>query len=124
MKNKYPTCKSLKDTRAYQCSACRMKYNHPRKNNGAKFRLSTNGYVMIMHNNKEYYEHRYIMEKYLERLLEPDEIVHHCDEDKRHNDIENLELMLKGYHHKHHLTSEKAKEISKLGHKKRWNYVI
>lgn len=36
------------------------------------------------------YEHRYIMEKSLDRLLTKDEVVHHLDCDKLNNKIENL----------------------------------
>lgn len=43
-------------------------------------------------------EHRLIMEEYLGRHLEPDEIAHHIDEIKYHNDIENLELCLDSIH--------------------------
>ena len=49
-------------------------------------------------------EHRLVMEQYLERYLDYNEIVHHIDEDKLNNSIENLELCWKqahvSYHHK------------------------
>lgn len=52
-----------------------------------------NGYVL---------EHRAIMENYLGRLLDTDEVVHHLDGNKKFNDIDNLELCLKGEHARLH----------------------
>lgn len=123
-KNQCPTCANLKDVRAKQCRACRVIYQPPaRKGTGAPFRIAANGYVMIMVNGIECYKHRVVTEEYLGRPLSSDEHVHHCDKDKTNNDIENLELMLHGTHACHHMLSGKAKQMSVLGHKKRWNYV-
>ena len=51
-------------------------------------------------------EHLLVMEEYLGRPLEPGEIVHHVDEDKTQNDIENLELCLRSIHAKYHSKGE------------------
>ena len=48
--------------------------------------------------------HRVIMENYIGRLLEPREEVHHKDENKYNNDIENLEILMKGEHQRIHST--------------------
>jgi hypothetical protein len=47
-------------------------------------------------------EHRIVVENHLGRLLEPDEIVHHINEDKKDNRMENLEVMSKKEHTSHH----------------------
>jgi hypothetical protein len=52
------------------------------------------------------YEHRFIMENYLGRLLESNEVVHHKNENKLDNKLENLELKSKSKH-----SSDHAKEL-------------
>lgn len=54
---------------------------------------SNNGYVL---------EHRIIMENHLGRLLDPNEVVHHINESKKDNRIENLQLMKVGEHERLH----------------------
>jgi len=49
------------------------------------------------------HEHRRVMEAKLGRPLTYDDIVHHKDEDKRNNHPDNLELMTRAQHIKHHL---------------------
>jgi hypothetical protein len=45
---------------------------------------------------------RWIMEQYLRRKLSPTEIVHHSNEDRQDNRIENLEIKTHGGHSRHH----------------------
>lgn len=52
-----------------------------------------NGYVL---------EHRIVVENNIGRLLEPWEIVHHKDENKKNNHISNLEVMDRSKHVHHH----------------------
>lgn len=99
-----------------------MLYNHPRKGTSEP-RVAKSGYIMIMVDNKECYQHRVVMEDFIGRKLYDDEVVHHCDENKQNNLLINLELMLKFVHYKHHMTKKKAKLMSVKGHKRRWNYV-
>jgi hypothetical protein len=49
------------------------------------------------------HEHRVVMEQVLGRPLESHEIVHHKDGDKRNNAPENLEIMTRAQHYKHHV---------------------
>ena len=51
-------------------------------------------------------EHRIIMENYLGRKLEYNEIVHHCNEKHRDNRLDNLELMLRKEHVFYHKQDE------------------
>ena len=47
-------------------------------------------------------EHRIVMENKLQRLLEPNEVVHHKNGNKLDNEISNLQLMTQNEHGKHH----------------------
>ena len=68
--------------------------NHPKR--------TKNGYVLL---------HRIIMENYLGRLLEDDEIVHHLDYNKLNNKLSNLELMLSIEHVKLHMKDKVRKYV-------------
>ena len=63
-----------------------FKPDHPFANN--------HGYVLV---------HRLVMEKHLGRYLKPEELVHHKDENKTNNNIENLQIMTNSEHMKHHM---------------------
>ena len=60
--------------------------------------ISRAGYRFIMVNGKEIEEHRHVMELYIGRPLEKDEVVHHINEDPLDNRLENLALMTKSQH--------------------------
>lgn len=70
--------------------------------------ISKGKYKTIQINKKGYQEHRYIMEQFLKRKLENNEIVHHKNNNKEDNRIENLQLMTKNEHSKYHRAIEKA----------------
>ena len=80
---------------------CGMHYYRMRRN-GSPYKLikkqgipwkTNHGYlVKSIGYNKQQYVHRIVMEKYLGRRLERNEIIHHINKDKADNRIENLEL--------------------------------
>lgn len=55
-------------------------------------------------NNRYVLEHRAVMENEIGRLLEPWELVHHKDENKRNNDPRNLQIVTSAEHRKLHST--------------------
>ena len=68
--------------------------NHPKR--------TRNRYVLL---------HRIIMENYLKRVLENNEVVHHIDYNKLNNKLSNLELMLSIEHTKLHAKDKTRKYL-------------
>jgi hypothetical protein len=64
--------------------------NHPGWKGGT---ISQHGYKKIHVDGKQYYEHRYLMEKFLGRKLTFNETIHHIDGNKLNNSMENLVLI-------------------------------
>ena len=63
-------------------------------------------YMRINRDGQHYWEHRYLMEQFLERKLDKDEIVHHKDNNTLNNNMENLIILTRYEHAKLHLTPD------------------
>jgi len=59
-------------------------------------------------------EHRYIMEQYLGRKLTKNEVVHHIDENKMNNNIENLQLLTRSEHSRLHRLGKTLSNETKI----------
>lgn len=66
--------------------------------------LTSDGYRCLIINNRKVREHRYIMEKHLDRKLLDNEDVHHIDGNKINNNINNLQVIEHGEHKRLHAT--------------------
>lgn len=62
-------------------------------------------------------EHRLVMESLIGRYLLPEELVHHKDENPSNNDPDNLEIMTRADHARHHRIGYR-KEFCVNGHPK------
>jgi hypothetical protein len=81
-------------------------------------RISHYGYVQIKHGNTFVYEHRYIIEQ-SGRKIKPNEVVHHINGNRTDNRIENLVILTKADHNKHHFKKVVWDKIRPLGSKSR-----
>jgi len=68
----------------------------------ARYENSAEYVILYLEDGTVIAEHRYLMEKSLQRKLQYNEVVHHIDENKHNNALENLELILRGTHTKQH----------------------
>jgi len=60
--------------------------------------INGNGYVAIWVDDQKVLEHRFVMEQYLGRSLLENEIVHHINNNRTDNRVENLQVMTQGQH--------------------------
>lgn len=81
----------------------RIEENSPRWNGGVYH--TPDGYLFLRQDDGTYKaEHRIVVEESLGRELSSDEIVHHIDEDKTNNSIDNLVVLTRAEHARLHHT--------------------
>ena len=87
-----------------KCSGL-FRFNKPHSKKTPGYWLE-NGYRILQVDGKPIKEHRYVMEKHLQRKLSPEEFVHHKNHNPLDNRIENLEIMSRGEHSRLHRLEE------------------
>lgn len=104
--NAHMSCHSIGE---YECNKCGRMFlrktammSHS-KTCGFRFVHPDSGYVMITTDEgARELEHVYIAERMIGRKLLPTEIVHHIDENRQNNSEENLLVMSRSQHTRHH----------------------
>lgn len=128
-------CRPKKQVYFFCCQPCARKHisrrlkgeSHPSWKGGTKI---SNGYRWIHAPNHPHadsnrvLEHRLVIEKHLGRYLRPEEHVHHINENRLDNRLENLQIMTHEEHISHHHKGKKLSDdqktfLSQVA-KKRW----
>ncbi len=78
---------------------------------GGRF-VGSQGYVLVKAGDEYVLEHRFVMEQHIGRPLLDTEIVHHINENKQDNRIENLQIMSRAEHNRIHRLLEKQRVTS------------
>lgn len=122
-------CGGQKDYYAKLCRQCAPKHRplsglkgkkHPAWKGG--YRIDRDGYIRTYAPDhpwprKSGYvpEHVRVMELHLNRKMGPNESVHHRDENRRNNALENLEVMTRGEHSRLHRRKDTARRKRDAG---------
>jgi hypothetical protein len=102
-----------KGTKPVQSEETRKKMSLAKKGKGKGYSLKPSGYLAFtMGENKDRSLHVVIMEQHIGRKLKKDEVVHHINEIKTDNRIENLQLMTNKEHSRLHARLNQARGVS------------
>jgi rubrerythrin len=104
----------IKNTGYWRCKTCTSVENNKlrAKNIGSKRIHKQKGYVQIKTERGWIKEHTYVIETYIGRRLRAEEAIHHVNEIKTDNRIENLVLMTHGEHTRLHNLKRSKNGIS------------
>lgn len=94
-----PSENTEKTTRKFCSKTCQ--YKNKKLNLPTGLYYGYDGYIVMNKTSdgrKQIKYHRYLMEQKIGRILRDDEIVHHIDENKLNNDINNLQIMTRSEH--------------------------
>lgn len=73
--------------------------------------LAPPGYPGMRYRGKYCYEHHLVWWQHTGGTIAPGEVIHHVDEDKRHNVFSNLEKMTRGDHTAEHAKPPEMMEV-------------
>jgi hypothetical protein len=64
-------------------------------------RIDNKGYIEIKVNGEWIKQHKYVVQRYLNRELTKDEVIHHIDFNRKNNEIDNLVIFPSIEEHSH-----------------------
>lgn len=83
--------------------------NHSNYKTGIRKR--SDGYLRL---SNDQYIHRQVVSEALGRPLNPDEFIHHKDDDPANNDISNLEITTNSAHRRFHVKNQKRDRLGRF----------
>lgn len=100
------------------CGVCFPTLFPVRQGTAKGWTIHSSGYLIAFINGNHVYQHRYVMEQYLERTLRKDEQIHHLNGIRKDNRIDNLIIITAQEHGRLHM--EENKERLRESRKKYW----